>query len=420
MAETKVGSAFVDLKVKDDKFNQDMNKAGGRLKKLGAGMARFGKAAGVVAAGLAVVAGASIRALSKQEEAEAKLEQVIRATGGAAGFTAEQLKKEASELQKLTKFGDEAIIESQALLATFREIKGENFKEATSLVLDMATLFGDARSATIQLGKALNDPIRGVTALTRVGVTFTDQQKQQIRNYQEMGDVTKAQKVILEELQNQFGGVAAAAADTIGGRFEQLKNSLGDTLEEIGGLIAGTDGGFADVLLKMRIAVDEFNEGLKRLGETVNPVTEGIKKFFAAFKRGGNLISGFSMNMAEGKGFIESFKQAGAAADIIESRRKAAFSEAKAASEMAKGKLATAQMSPSEVPGATSQAQKRAKQGFQSFTGAIKNTQNAQQKKDNMKIIKNGQDQLNVQNKMLAELEEMNDPQGTQTPIVTE
>lgn len=417
MAETKVGSAFVDLKVKDDKFNSDMNKAGGRLKKFGASAGRFALgAAKVVGIGLAVTAAASVRALAKQEEAEAKLEQVLRATGNAAGFTADQLKKEAAELQSLTKFGDEAVMETQALLATFREIKGENFKEATGLALDMATLFGDARSATIQIGKALNDPIKGVTALTRVGVTFTDQQKAQIRNYQEMGDITSAQGVILAELQNQFGGVAAAAADTIGGRFEQLKNSLGDTLEVIGGLFTGGEGGggVADMLLVFRLRVDELNESLDKMISKSNPVSN----FFGKFKRGIEGASAFFGALSAGDSISQAFEQAKTIPDILAKERQEKLAEAKAASDRAKGMSGV--FSGVDLGGQDTQLKKQNKSSFHSFQGAIKNTQNNQAKKDNQKKIDLAQKQLKTQKDQLTELIRLNEGAGAAQPIVTE
>src|SRR5258708_1908746 len=63
-----------------------------------------------------------------------------------------------------------------------------------------------------QLVKALNDPIHGVTSLMRVGVTFTAQQKEQIKTLVDTGHTMDAQKVILAELTKEFGGSAAAQA----------------------------------------------------------------------------------------------------------------------------------------------------------------------------------------------------------------
>jgi hypothetical protein len=88
----------------------------------------------------------------------------------------------AGDLQKVTTFGDEAIISSQALLLTFTQVGEEAFPRAQKSILDVATAMGtDLKSATLQVGKALNDPIQGITALTRSGIQFSESQKAVIK-----------------------------------------------------------------------------------------------------------------------------------------------------------------------------------------------------------------------------------------------
>ena len=158
----------------------------------------------------------------------------IKSTGGAAGLTAKEVIKMAGALQKVTTFGDETIINAQNMLLTFTKIGKDIFPKVTETVLDMATAFGtDLKSSAIQLGKALNDPILGVTALRRVGVQMSDQQTEMIKKFVEVGDVASAQKIILGELETQVGGAARAAADGVGS-FEQFSNTLGDLGERIG------------------------------------------------------------------------------------------------------------------------------------------------------------------------------------------
>jgi hypothetical protein len=100
--------------------------------------------------------------------------------------------------------------------------------------VDLAQALGGApKDQAIQLGKALNDPVAGISALTRVGVTFTDQQKEQIKAMQEAGDTAGAQAIILGELNKEFGGQAQAAAKAAGGMV-QFKAGLGETFETIG------------------------------------------------------------------------------------------------------------------------------------------------------------------------------------------
>jgi hypothetical protein len=189
----------------------------------------FGVSLGI--GGLVMGLRKSMSLAQEQIKQEQKLEAVLRATGHAAGFSSAQLIENASALQRVTNYGDETIIGAQAVLATFKEIKGDVFKDATASILDMSAVMGtDLQAAAIQVGKALNDPIKGVSALSKVGVSFTSQQKDQIKAMQEAGDVAGAQKLILAELASEFGGAAEAMADPV----QQLKNSMGDLAEAIG------------------------------------------------------------------------------------------------------------------------------------------------------------------------------------------
>jgi hypothetical protein len=176
-----------------------------------------------------------------QEQAEVKLNATLKATGFAANLGADALTNMASALQQTTRFGDEAIIGAQSLLLTFRNIGEETFPRALETILDMSEALGqDLKSSSIQLGKALNDPIQGITALSRVGVSFTEEQKATIEKMIELNDVAGAQAVILKELEEEFGGVAEAAAQASTGALDQFKNAMNDGKEVGGEFIAYT------------------------------------------------------------------------------------------------------------------------------------------------------------------------------------
>jgi len=185
-------------------------------------------------AGLSATITGLIATYRTQEQAEKKLETALASTGNAAGLTADELKQMASSLQSVSTFGDEAVIESQALLLTFTKVGKDVFPKATESILNMSAAMGtDLKSSTIMIGKALNDPIAGVTALSRAGVQLTEDQKELIKYQTEFGDIAKAQTIILKELETQFGGQARATAEGTG-RFIQLSNTLGDMAEVIG------------------------------------------------------------------------------------------------------------------------------------------------------------------------------------------
>lgn len=191
--------------------------------------------AGVVGGGLALGIKTSIDAWKEQEAVLKQQETVLKSTHNAAGLYIEDLQDQASALQRITPFADDAITSGQNLLLTFTSIKGPVFQKATETILDMSQALGqDLKSSAIQLGKALNDPIQGVTALRRVGVSFNDQQLKQIETLQKSGKMMEAQNLILKELQTEFGGSAVAAGKTFAGSMEILKNAFGELQETVG------------------------------------------------------------------------------------------------------------------------------------------------------------------------------------------
>ncbi|MDD5049616.1 MAG: phage tail tape measure C-terminal domain-containing protein, partial [Methanoregulaceae archaeon] len=118
------------------------------------------------------------------------------------------------------------------------------------VTLDVATaLKTDLKSAALQVGKALNDPVLGMTALSRSGIQFSEAQKEVVKELVKTGDTVGAQKIILKELETQFGGSAEAARNTLGGALASLKNAFGDLLEGDGkgGGVKGTTAAIEDL-----------------------------------------------------------------------------------------------------------------------------------------------------------------------------
>ena len=201
------------LLVKIEGDNSDLDKSIDSSEKKTKKFSKFAIAA-YAAIGVAILALSkkAVKAFAVQEQAEAKLNATIKSTGQAAGLTFNELTKMASGLQEVTKFGDEAIIGAETLLLTFKDIGGDIFPRALESILDVSEAMGQGlKESTVQLGKALNDPIQGLTAMRRVGIQFTDQQKEQIKILQNNTQLFEAQTIILDELEAQLGGSARAA-----------------------------------------------------------------------------------------------------------------------------------------------------------------------------------------------------------------
>lgn len=240
-----------DLKVSIGLSKEGLTKLNGDLRSVKSNFKRnFGQIQGMVTgagrmmtasftAPLALMGVQSVKAFNEQAKAIAQVEAGLKSTGGQVGYTSTQLQQMASDLQSKTLFGDEEILKNAtAQLLTFTNIVGTEFERSQEAALNLATrLDGDLKSASIMLGKALNDPVANLSAMSRAGVQFSDEQKELIKSLVSTGNHAEAQGIILDELEKQYGGSAEAAAEAGTGGFKQLSNMLGDLQEQFGKLI---------------------------------------------------------------------------------------------------------------------------------------------------------------------------------------
>lgn len=222
-----------------------------------------------------------VRATGEQEQAVAAVADGIRRLGENTQLTTAGLQEMAAGLQQITTFGDETILRMQSLLLTFRNIDGSHFDRVTEAALNLATVIGqEPRDAALQLAKALEDPIQGLTALRRSGTVFSAAQTDVIRKLHETGRVAEAQGLILDELERQYGGAARAARDTLAGSLAALRNAFGDLFE------VGEDGTSA-----VREAVEELIRTLQ---------DPAVREGFQALARGAlSAIGGIANALAQ-------------------------------------------------------------------------------------------------------------------------
>ena len=211
----------------------------GVLQGIGQGIAGFAMQMGTKALGAVTdFVGGAIEEASAWNSVYAQTEAVIKSTGMAAGFTAKEMAEMAGSMSAASGqslFSDDAILGAQNVLATFTNIEGRNFGLATQSILDMSQALGmDLDSAAMQVGKALNDPVAGLAALSRSGVQFTADQEAMIKAMVKAGNVAGAQEIMMAELNTQFGGSAAAAVDTYAGQQVVLKEKMADIQQTLG------------------------------------------------------------------------------------------------------------------------------------------------------------------------------------------
>lgn len=231
-----------------------LGNAGNSSSSLGSKLKSLGKVAavGVGAAfvGMAAVVKNGFGELAEGQQVTAQTNAALKSTGQVAKVTAKEIDALAQSISKKTGIDDEAVQASENMLLTFTKIRNEAgknndiFNQTTQAVADMATRMNNGAvpsmeqlsTTSIRVGKALNDPVKGVGALSRVGVQFTEDQKKMISEMVKSGDVMGAQKLILRELTTEFGGSAKAAGETLPGQMAKLRNSF----DEASGAIATT------------------------------------------------------------------------------------------------------------------------------------------------------------------------------------
>jgi hypothetical protein len=212
----------------------------------------------VVPAGIALTAvtGAFTFMAKKAEEAEIaqrRLASVMSSMG--YGEATARVSAYADELEKNLAVDGELIKATQTKLATFANLtktvneSGGAFDRATVAALDLAAAgFGSAETNAVQLGKALQDPIKGIGALARAGVTFTAQEKEKIKTLVESGQTLQAQDMILKAIETQVGGTAEASKSSFAAIQISLENaaeSIGSVLLPVIDTLAGVFEGFA-------------------------------------------------------------------------------------------------------------------------------------------------------------------------------
>lgn len=238
-----IGALRAELSASIAAFQSDLGKAAGSLKAfsveakaIGAEMQSIGTAMALSITGpLLLLTKAAVDQAVEMRQAMGQVQAALLSTGGASGKTAEGLKDLAGQLESISTFDKSDILKgATTTLLRFGNITGPVFDRAEKAVVNLgARMGGDLAGAALRVGKALNDPIGGLTALQRVGITFTTQQKEQIKALVQNGEGMKAQGIILAALENKFDGAALAMRNAtptaaLNQQWRDLKETIGE------------------------------------------------------------------------------------------------------------------------------------------------------------------------------------------------
>jgi hypothetical protein len=259
----------------------------GRLNALGAiiGRVTFSMLIFTAAtAGTLLVMKKMVAAVSNSERQFGKLTAILRATGGAAGLTLSDIEDLSQKIGIETLASVQGVRDAAGIMLTFKSITGDTFREALTLAQDLAEVgFGDLKTASTQLGKALEDPIAGLGALKRVGVSFTDQQKETIRVLTMTGRKAEAQTIILKALKTQLGESGPEAAKGFAGAVDSLGERFNIFFEQATVGIKITEGltwaiqGLADAFANTDKEASTF-QGIKQVEKEIERIQKQIDK----------------------------------------------------------------------------------------------------------------------------------------------
>lgn len=225
----------------------------GQLQGLGGALGSVIGLGGV--ASVATILNKMVRETIDAANEQAQLAAVLRSTGQAAGFAQDELNKMADGMSRSSIFSSGEITNAQTRLLSYTGIVGKQFPAAMQAVIDMSARMGMSLEQSAEtIGRALDIPSQGLTALTRQGFRFTEAQKELVKELEATGRAAQAQDIILDALETSYGGAAEAARNTLGGALSNLTNQFNDLFE------LSDNGSFFTVMINdLAIALEAFN-----------------------------------------------------------------------------------------------------------------------------------------------------------------
>ncbi|WWW34087.1 phage tail length tape measure family protein [Stenotrophomonas rhizophila] len=213
----------------------------------------------------------------------AQLNAALKSTGQAAGFNSKQLTDMADKMAKATIQSSGEIVNAQTRLLSYTSIVGENFPRALQLAIDQSVRLGENITQSAEtIGKALEYPTEGISALTKQGFRFTEQQKDMLASLVEGGRLAEARAMVMGVMEESYAGAGKAARETLGGALIGLKESFNDLLgsqAQSGGIAAAT------------AAINSFAKNLDVVAAAAVPLGIGLGVFYA----GGKLVKGITV-----------------------------------------------------------------------------------------------------------------------------
>lgn len=269
MASRSLGTLTLDLIAKIGGFEQGMDRAARtadrkgreisaaarkRAKETEEAWANVGTAIGAVFSSIAVgaVFQKFIAETKQAEQEQVQLQAVLKSTGNAAGYSQDRLNQMADAMQQSLGVAAGDVNSAQTVLLAFTNIVGDKLPAALQAAADHAARTGSTIQASAEImGRALDVPSVGMASLQKQGFKFSESQIEVARELERTGQIAQAQQMVLDALNESYGGAAAAARDTFGGELTALQNTIND-------LLTGDSGSMA----QMKASIEGLNSTL--------------------------------------------------------------------------------------------------------------------------------------------------------------
>lgn len=281
----RVGKSVADLERKTLSLRRATDRLGQGLR---TGVANSAKIAAVGVGLLAYNIRQGINELVEWEDAQLQINAVLKSTNQVAGVTAAQTEKLALKYAELTNYEDDVILGAEAILLRFPNIRKKAFEPTLKAATDLAAGMGrDLPTAARSLALAMNNPTVGLARLTRQGIAFSDQQKEQIKRLVESGKLQKAQGIILAQVSKVYGGSAQKATEGYRGSMTRLNKAVKDLQQNLAAPLIGPLSKLARRLADFAKS-PEIKQGLTDLGNAIAGLfsNQNLDAGFRAIKDG--------------------------------------------------------------------------------------------------------------------------------------
>lgn len=226
------------------------------------------------------------------QRATESINATLEATGNISGVTASGIDRISQSVENTDVVFSGAVKNAAQLLLTFDQVKnlpGEGndiFNRTLTITPAIANVrHQDVDNLIKQVGLALENPSAGLLALKRSGVGLDDDTRNQIIQLQRRGDLLKAQKVLLDDLDRRFTAPGAAIGQS--DPLQQFSVAKSELQKTVGQDLLPAATGFLHVISDAFGVLEHFPQPVRQVVELLTAASLAILPLAGILKTGG-------------------------------------------------------------------------------------------------------------------------------------